>query len=73
MAIRQEFQVHILNAKGIEKAEAIAEIFSSVLGQVEEMSPEPSRERSLFVTKLQEASFWAKRSIAIDPANHKTI
>jgi hypothetical protein len=63
--MKQEFQVHRLNEEGMKKAEAIAEAFSTLLESVEEMCPQ-SRERSIVVTKLQEASFWAKRSIAVN-------
>lgn len=70
MSVRNEFQVHILNDEGIAKANALAEAFSSTLDLIEKIVP-PSRERSLVVTKLQEAAFWAKRGMAVDPANQK--
>ena len=70
MSVRNEFQVHMLNDDGIAKANGLAEIFSSTLDAIEKLVP-PGRERALVVTKLQEASFFAKRGIAIDPANQK--
>ena len=68
--MRQEFQVHMLNEAGIAKATKLGEIFSTALDQVEAIVP-AGRERALVVTKLQEASFFAKRGIAVDPANQK--
>lgn len=67
---RPEFQVHILNDAGIAKATALGEIFSDALEQIESLIP-PGRERALVVTKLQEASFFAKRGIAVVPDNQK--
>ena len=68
--MRSEFQVHMLNDAGVGKAKMLGEIFSEALDAIEKLVP-ASRERSLVITKLQEASYWAKRGIAIDPANQK--
>jgi hypothetical protein len=68
--MRQEFQVHLLNADGLSKATKLGEIFSAALDQIETVVP-TGRERAIVVTKLQEASFFAKRGIAVDPANQK--
>lgn len=68
--VKNEFQVHKLNEAGLAKATQLAEDFSELLAKIEEKCP-PSRERSLVVTKLQEASFWAKRSIAVLPDNQE--
>jgi hypothetical protein len=70
MSRRQEFAVHILNDIGIAKATALGKIFSDALDAIEAIVP-AGRERALVVTKLQEASFFAKRGIAVDPANQK--
>lgn len=70
MAIRSEFQVHMLNDRGVELANAIAEVFSSALDTLDKIVP-PGRERSLVVTKLQEAAFWAKRGVAVNPELQK--
>jgi len=48
----------------------VARIFIVALDDVETLIP-PGRERSLVVTKLQEASFFAERAIALDPSNQK--
>ena len=66
-----EFKVHLLNDEGIAKATALSKAFDDLLTAVNTHAPMPSRERSLVVTKLQEACFWAKRAIAVDPANEK--
>jgi hypothetical protein len=68
--MRQEFQVHMLNDDGVDKASQLGEIFSTALTEIEKLVPK-SRELSLVVTHLQDASFWAKRGIAVDPANQK--
>ena len=68
--VRTEFEVHRLNELGMAKASAIAEAFSDLLTSVESVCP-PSRERSLVITKLQEASFWAKRAMAVVPENQE--
>lgn len=76
--IRDEFAVHLLNDHGIKQAETLAEIFSYALTRAEELMPfvnseenETRRLRAMVVTHLQEALFFAKRAIAIDPKNQK--
>ena len=64
-----EFKVHLLNAKGLQSAEIAASAFETLLATLDEGCAIGGRERALVVTKLQEASFWAKRSIAINPAH----
>lgn len=66
--MRQEFQVHLLNDQGIERAKQLGDVFSAALDRIEALIPQ-GRERSLVITKLQEASFFAKRAIAVDSAN----
>ncbi len=68
--IRPEFGVHMLNEAGVEKARSLAEAFSVLLETVDILVP-ASRERSIVVTKLQEACFYAKRGIAVLPENQK--
>lgn len=68
--MRQEFQVHILNAAGLEKANQIAEICSDALEKLETLVP-VGRERALLVTKFQELAFFAKRGMAMDKANQQ--
>lgn len=73
--MRQEFQVHILNDNGIEQAKELGEAFSDFLDKLEKLIPQAAnvngREMALVRTKLQEASFFAKRAIAVLPGNQK--
>lgn len=68
--MKNEFQVHMLNDDGIAKATELGEAFSTLLEKVEALVP-AGRERALVVTKLQEASFFAKRGIAVLPENQR--
>ena len=68
--IREEFAVHMLNDAGKSKAHSLAEAFSSLLDTIEGMLP-ASRELSLVKTHLQEASFFAKRGMAMNPSNQE--
>lgn len=63
-----EFDVHRLNAVGLQRCDVIAEDFDTLLADIEKHVP-AGRERALVVTKLQEACFWAKRAIAVREEN----
>jgi len=67
--IRPEFDVHILNPEGIEKARDIASCFSILLNDLEEHCGKDGREMALVRTHLQEAAFFAKRAMAMRPEN----
>lgn len=62
------FAVHRLNDNGLRKADRIATSFNNLLMDLNAYCPE-GRYLSLVKTKLEEASFFAKKSIAIDPEN----
>lgn len=66
-----EFEVHLLNEKGIQKARALADMFDFLLDQVLMINPNLSREMSLVRTKLEEASFFAKKAMANQSENQK--
>ncbi len=74
-----EFEVHILNETGIEKAKSIANLFDKFLDELRDITvgiredgvPYTSREFSVVKTKLEEASFFAKKIIAKDKANQR--
>lgn len=68
MIIRPEFEYHELNQAGIAACGALRGAFTELLTAVEATIP-PGRERSLVVTKLQEACSWAVRAAAIQPQN----
>lgn len=65
-----EFAVHMLNENGIEKANKIREIFDETLTKLEQLCM-PGRELSIVKTKLEEACFFAKKSMAINLVNQK--
>lgn len=63
-APRTEFTVHRLSVAGMEKAEAIREVFDEALDQLEDICGKDGRDMAICRTKLQEACFWAKRAMA---------
>ena len=65
------FKVHILNEEGILKAKEIQTAFEMFLARLEDLCPEGSREFAIVKTKLEEASFFAKKAMAIHPVNQK--
>lgn len=79
------FQVHRLNEAGIAKATGLAAEFSDLLRYIERVSgastgsagtPYPpslpgGRDLAIARTKLQEAAFFAKRAMAMDPENQE--
>ncbi len=62
------FQFHKLNDDGIKKAEEIAASFSELLRVLSYSCP-AGREFSIVKTKLEEACFFAKKSMAIQEEN----
>lgn len=64
---RPEFQVHLLNAKGIQHAQHIAGGFSNFLTYLESLCGDTGREMALVRTKLEEAAFFAKKAMASRP------
>lgn len=70
-AQHSEFQVHLLNEKGIEKAIKLAQIFDTALSAIEDVNPSSSREMSIVRTHLEIASFFAKKAMANQSENQK--
>ncbi len=62
------FQVHMLNEDGKFKARAIAESFDYLLTTLEQICPD-GREMAIVRTKLEEASFFAKKAMANSAEN----
>lgn len=58
-----------LSNRGLNKAANIATAFTILLHQLEEIIPSTSREMSIVRTKLEEASFFAKKSLRDDVGN----
>lgn len=70
--MNKEFQVHMLNDAGKARATAIAESFDRCLSEILTLCP-PGRELALVRTKLEEASFFAKKSMASLPENGEVL
>lgn len=66
--MNREFEVHRLNEAGMEKAKLIASHFDTLLDALVTMAP-VGRELAIVKTKLEEACFFAKKSIANVPEN----
>ena len=62
MIIDPLFQYTTLSQDGRDKAAYIAEVFSTLLYALEDTCPK-GREFSIVRTKLEEASFYAKKSL----------
>lgn len=58
------FKVHLLTDEGIQLAVQLSDRFRELAKYIDESSLD-GREKSLAFTKLEEASFFAKKAIAI--------
>lgn len=70
------FRSHNLNQLGQERATAVRDAFEDCLEAIEGAlgtgaPPDAMREMALVRTKLQEASFFAVRAVALDAANQE--
>lgn len=66
--MNKEFAVHMLNDAGKTKAAEIAQAFDDCLERLTKVCP-PGRELAVTRTKLEEACFFAKKSMASLPEN----
>ena len=66
--MNREFEVHKLNEAGMEKAKLIASHFDTLLDALLKIAP-VGREMAIVRTKLEEACFFAKKSIANESGN----
>jgi hypothetical protein len=66
--MHKEFAVHKVNEEGFRKANDIAAVFSNTLNYLESVCP-AGRELAIVRTKLEEACFFAKKSMASQPEN----
>lgn len=66
-----EFTVHKLNDSGLKKAEQVAHVFDDALDALIELwgADADPRLRSIVRTKLEEASFFAKKAVATAAEN----
>lgn len=69
------FQVHRLNEEGIARAGHVAAAFQDLLSTLDVITP-PERDGwawALMRTKLEEACFYAKKSLAASPSLQVTV
>ena len=64
-----EFAVHMLNDLGKERARAIQKAFDDCMNTLWPICQPTGRELSIVRTKLEEACFFAKKSMAINLDN----
>lgn len=70
--MRREFEVHMLNGEGKEKAKEIANEFSGCLTMIERIcDTTDGREMSIVRTKMEEACFFAKKAMASQVQNQQ--
>ena len=62
------FEVHMLNETGKQNAIALAKAFDWLLDETRRLCPE-GREMSIVKRKLEEACFFAKKAMALNPQN----
>lgn len=65
------FKFHKLNEQGQSRAAAIAHIFECTLNELSAYMGAASREVSIVKTKLEEACFFAKKAMAMQPENQE--
>lgn len=66
------FETHKLNEQGFENVKEFKEIMAKSVKEVEKLLPE-GREKSLFLTKMEEAMFFGTKSIASKDGNYEEI
>lgn len=67
------FEVHKLNDTGMHLAKVIQTAFEAFLHNLEMTCGKDGREMEIVRTKLEEASFFAKRAMAMQSQNHDGI
>lgn len=65
------FKFHKLNEEGQDKGRAIARDFSELVAALENVVDVNSREWAIAKTKLEEAAFFTKKSMAIVKGNQE--
>lgn len=65
------FETHKLNDNGFSKLKDLK--FDIVALRDEFLKLNESRDRSMAITKLEEASFWASKALASAPENHDEV
>lgn len=65
------FEVNRLNDDGMKKADEIAYQFDALYGKLVKLCPAEGREFAIVKTKLEEACFYAKKSMALIAKNQQ--
>lgn len=65
------FATHFLSAEGKEKAKKLTEAFSSLMQAVIDICGPSGREVAIVKTKLEEASFFAKKAMSSRTENQE--
>lgn len=66
------FDTHKLNELGFEKMKAYKQTLADAVKSVIENMPD-GREKSIFLTKMEEAVFFGAKAIASAPENHTEV
>lgn len=69
--INSLFQVNRLNEDGMKKADEIAYLFDGLYTKISKLCPVDGREFAIVKTKLEEACFYAKKSVALNVKNQQ--
>ena len=64
------FDTHVLNEQGFEQMKEYKNLISYAVKEATKMMRD-SREKSLFITHIEEAVFWGAKAIAQMPENYK--
>ena len=72
-AVRNRFGYTKLTKKGLRKMELFRKHFADLAEEIENELLVPSREKSLAMTKLEEASLWLNKAIAESDQGERLI
>lgn len=66
------FETHKLNETGFDKVRGLKETMNKAAKEVLAFIPD-GRDKSIFITKLEEGMFFATRAIAAQEGNHTEV